>query len=137
MHRGGRVRRRLLHFGIGLDRAPIVFFARGKVASRAGDVGEALPRARLVEFAQRQNLPPGSDWALGWDTPAAQGSSAGQHFARSSIGHLGFTGTSLWVDLEAECAVAMLTNRIHLVAKRSKFALRAEIHDLIREAFAE
>ena len=98
---------------------------------------EALPRARLVEFAQRQNLPPGSDWALGWDTPAAQGSSAGQHFARSSIGHLGFTGTSLWVDLEAECAVAMLTNRIHLVAKRSKFALRAEIHDLIREAFAE
>jgi CubicO group peptidase (beta-lactamase class C family) len=98
---------------------------------------EALPRARLVEFAQRQNLPPGSDWALGWDTPAAQGSSAGQHFSRSSIGHLGFTGTSLWVDLEAECAVALLTNRIHLVAKRSKFALRAEIHDLIREAFAE
>ncbi len=99
--------------------------------------GAALPRERLREFATRQELPPGSDWALGWDTPAAQGSSAGSHFSRQSIGHLGFTGTSLWIDLEADCAVALLTNRIHLVAKRSKFALRAEVHDLIREAFAE
>ncbi len=98
---------------------------------------DAFPRARLAEFATRQNLPPGSDWALGWDTPAAQGSSAGQYFSRSAIGHLGFTGTSLWVDLDAECVVVLLTNRIHLVVKRSKFALRAEIHDLIREAFAE
>lgn len=96
-----------------------------------------FPRARLAEFATRQNLPAGSDWALGWDTPAAQGSSAGQYFSLASIGHLGFTGTSLWVDLDAECVVALLTNRIHLVVKRSKFSLRAEIHDLVREAFAE
>jgi CubicO group peptidase (beta-lactamase class C family) len=98
---------------------------------------DAFPRARLAEFATRQNLPPGSDWALGWDTPAAQGSSAGRHFSRESIGHLGFTGTSLWIDFPAECVVVMLTNRIHLVVKRSKFGLRAEIHDLVREAFAE
>ncbi len=97
---------------------------------------DALPRARLAEFATRQNLPAGSDWALGWDTPAAQGSSAGQYFSRNSIGHLGFTGTSLWVDLDTECVVVMLTNRIHLVVKRSKFSLRAELHDLIREALA-
>ncbi|MBM4381898.1 MAG: serine hydrolase [Deltaproteobacteria bacterium] len=98
---------------------------------------DAFPRARLAEFAAKQNIPPGSDWALGWDTPAAQGSSAGRYFSRNSIGHLGFTGTSIWIDLDAECVVVMLTNRIHLVAKRSKFALRAEIHDLVREAFAE
>ena len=53
----------------------------------------------------------------------------------SSIGHLGFTGTSLWIDLEAEAVVVMLTNRIHLVAKRSQFTLRPMVHDLIREAF--
>jgi len=98
---------------------------------------DTFPRARLAEFAQRQNLPPGSDWALGWDTPAAQGSSAGRWFGGHSIGHLGFTGTSLWIDLDAECVVVLLTNRIHLVVKRSKFTLRSEIHDLIREAFAE
>ncbi len=96
-----------------------------------------LPQARLREFATRQDLPAGSDWALGWDTPAEQGSSAGRFFSRASLGHLGFTGTSLWIDLEAECVAVILTNRIHLVAKRSKFTLRAEIHDLLREAFAE
>jgi CubicO group peptidase (beta-lactamase class C family) len=96
----------------------------------------ALPRERLVEFAARQSLPPGSDWALGWDTPTAGGSSSGRYFSPQSIGHLGFTGTSLWIDFDAQAVVVMLTNRIHLVAKKSKFTLRAEIHDLVREAFA-
>ncbi len=95
-----------------------------------------VSRERLVEFTTRQNLPADSDWALGWDTPTPGGSSSGHHFSAQSIGHLGFTGTSLWIDLAAEAVVVMLTNRIHLVAKRSKFTLRAEIHDLVREAFA-
>ncbi len=97
---------------------------------------DALPADALRRFATRQELPPGSDWALGWDTPAESGSSAGQYFSRASIGHLGFTGTSLWIDPEAECVVVMLTNRTHLVAKKSRFELRPRIHDLIREAFA-
>ncbi len=90
----------------------------------------------LREFFSRQELPSGSDWALGWDTPSPGRSSAGQYFKHPSVGHLGFTGTSLWIDLEAECAVVMLTNRIHLVAKKSRFGLRPIVHDLIREAFA-
>ncbi len=96
----------------------------------------ALPRETLETFATRQDLPPNSDWALGWDTPSPGRSSAGRHFSARSIGHLGFTGTSLWIDLEADCVIVMLTQRVHLIAKKSKFALRAEIHDLIREAFA-
>lgn len=96
---------------------------------------EALPREALRTFAERQGLPEGSDWALGWDTPTEGASSAGRRFSRRSIGHLGFTGTSLWIDLEAECVVVMLTNRVHLVAKKSRFGLRSEIHDLLREAF--
>ena len=84
----------------------------------------------------RQSLPEGSDWALGWDTPTAGTSSAGRYFSPLSVGHLGFTGSSLWIDLENEAIVVMLTNRIHLVAKRSKFTLRPLVHDLIREAFA-
>ena len=63
-------------------------------------------------------------------------SSSGQHFSRASVGHLGFTGTSLWIDLEREAIVVMLTNRVHLVAKRSQFELRPMVHDLIMEAFA-
>ncbi|MFQ5418670.1 MAG: serine hydrolase, partial [Myxococcota bacterium] len=81
-----------------------------------------------------QKLPVGSDWALGWDTPTQGRSSSGQHFSRNSVGHLGFTGTSLWIDLDRGAVVVMLTNRVHLVAKRSKFALRPMVHDAILEA---
>ena len=49
--------------------------------------------------------------------------------------HLGFTGTSLWIDFEKELVVAMLTNRVHQVAKKSRFTLRPEVHDLIVDAF--
>jgi CubicO group peptidase (beta-lactamase class C family) len=94
---------------------------------------DALPRDLLKTFATRQKLPPGSDWALGWDTPTAGASSSGQHFSENSIGHLGFTGTSLWIDLEREAIVVMLTNRVHLVAKKSRFDLRPQVHDLLIE----
>jgi CubicO group peptidase (beta-lactamase class C family) len=98
---------------------------------------DVWPQARLREFTTRQNLPEGSDWALGWDTPTAGASSSGTRFSRNSVGHLGFTGTSLWIDLDAEAVVVLLTNRVHLVAKRSRFELRPVIHDLVREAFEE
>jgi CubicO group peptidase (beta-lactamase class C family) len=97
---------------------------------------DALPRELLKSFATRQRLPEKSDWALGWDTPTEGASSAGRYFSANSIGHLGFTGTSLWIDLESEAVVVMLTNRVHQVAKRSRFELRPLIHDLVREAFA-
>jgi CubicO group peptidase (beta-lactamase class C family) len=94
-----------------------------------------LPRGLLQQFFARQHLPPGSDWALGWDTPTQGASSSGQHFSERSVGHLGFTGTSLWIDLERETIVVLLTNRIHLVAKRSQYKLRPVIHDLVMDSF--
>ncbi|MGE4649332.1 MAG: serine hydrolase domain-containing protein [Myxococcota bacterium] len=97
---------------------------------------QALPQALLRSFTERQDLPADSDWALGWDTPTPGASSSGRYFGARSIGHLGFTGTSLWIDLEREVVVVMLTNRIHQVAKRSRFELRPRVHDLILEAFA-
>ena len=65
--------------------------------------------ATVELFAQRQG-PEGSSRALGWDTPS-ENSSSGRHFSPRSIGHLGFSGCSLWIDLEAGVAVALLTNR--------------------------
>jgi CubicO group peptidase (beta-lactamase class C family) len=49
--------------------------------------------------------------ALGWDT-ATEGSSCGRFFSGSSVGHTGFTGTSLWMDLDRELIVVLLTNRV-------------------------
>ena len=60
--------------------------------------------------------PPGSPRALVFDTPtpeAGQGS-AGRYFSPGSVGHLGFTGTSFWLDLELGQMVILLTNRVHL-----------------------
>jgi CubicO group peptidase (beta-lactamase class C family) len=68
----------------------------------------ASPTIRL--FSQRQIPPAGSSRALGWDTPSVD-SSSGRHFSPHSIGHLGYTGTSLWIDLEQNFAVVLLTNR--------------------------
>ena len=96
---------------------------------------DALPRELLRAFTRRQGLPEKSDWALGWDTPTPGRSTSGRHFSAASIGHTGFTGTSLWIDLEREAIVVMLTNRVHQVAKRSRFELRPLVHDLVREAF--
>jgi CubicO group peptidase (beta-lactamase class C family) len=98
---------------------------------------EVWPQDLLREFTRRQDLPKDSDWALGWDTPTAGASSSGKHFSPQSVGHLGFTGTSLWIDLEREAVVVLLTNRVHLVAKRSRFELRPLVHDLLMEAFQE
>jgi len=94
-----------------------------------------FPGEVVRRFFERQGLPPGSDWALGWDTPTEGQSSSGSHFGRPSVGHLGFTGTSLWMDLERELVVVMLTNRIHPIVKRARFELRPAVHDRIVEAF--
>lgn len=66
-------------------------------------------RDTIETFAQRQ-APEGSSRALGWDTPSKE-SSAGQYFSPHSIGHLGFSGCSLWIDLDASVAAVLLTNR--------------------------
>jgi CubicO group peptidase (beta-lactamase class C family) len=75
--------------------------------------GQPLFDTRTVErFTQRDAVVEGSSRALGWDTPSAP-SSSGQFFSAHSAGHLGYTGTSLWLDLENKLAIALLTNRTY------------------------
>ncbi len=77
----------------------------------------------------------GSTWALGWDTPSAEGSSAGKYFSEGSVGHLGFTGCSLWIDPSRELDVVLLTNRIHPSTENNLIKeFRPKIHDLVMEA---
>jgi CubicO group peptidase (beta-lactamase class C family) len=97
---------------------------------------EALPREWLRRFLTKSEGPKEATWTLGWDTPTPGASSSGSHFTPgATVGHLGFTGTSLWIDLAREAVVVMLTNRVHLVAKRSPFKLRPIVHDLVMESF--
>jgi serine-type D-Ala-D-Ala carboxypeptidase len=64
-------------------------------------------------FFERQARVPGCGRALGWDMPSREGSSAGRFFSRTSVGHLGFPGASVWMDLDKDVQVVLLTNRIH------------------------
>ena len=83
-------------------------------------------------FLSRQEIVPGSTWALGWDTPSEGNSSSGHHFSPNSVGHTGFTGTSIWMDLEKALTVIFLTNRIHPSRSNERIrAFRPKLHDLI------
>ncbi|SLM28961.1 hypothetical protein MTBBW1_1650003 [Desulfamplus magnetovallimortis] len=72
------------------------------------------------------------EMVAGFDTPSPSGSSSGQYFSPESLGHLGFTGTSFWMDIQKELIVVLLTNRVHPSRKNDKIRqFRPMIHDLI------
>ena len=94
-----------------------------------------LPQGLVHEFFTKDGSVRHSTHALGWDTPAPGNSSSGLHFSRRSVGHLGFTGTSLWWDLEKNCHIVLLTNRVHPNRNNEKIKkFRPNIHDLIMQA---
>jgi serine-type D-Ala-D-Ala carboxypeptidase len=97
--------------------------------------GEPILRPQTVElFTTRQNAPKGSSWALGWDTPSAP-SQSGKYFSPRSYGHLGFTGTSLWVDPERQLSVTFLTNRTWPDRRSEAIKqVRPALHNAIVEA---
>jgi CubicO group peptidase (beta-lactamase class C family) len=71
---------------------------------------EQLFTAETIRLFTTRALPAHSSRALGWDTPS-QPSSSGRFFSSHSAGHLGYAGTSLWIDFERRLAVVLLTNR--------------------------
>jgi serine-type D-Ala-D-Ala carboxypeptidase len=79
---------------------------------------------------------PGSTWRLGWDGPAPSGSLAGDLITRAAVGHLAFTGCSLWIDPEREVFVLVLSNRVHpTVREEGPFRqLRRALNDAALEA---
>ena len=99
-----------------------------------GKRGDYLRPETVRKFFTRQDLVNGCTWALGWDTPCPQDSSSGKYFSPRSVGHLGFTGTSIWVDLEQDVIVILLTHRIHPSRDNEKIkTFRPKLHDLIME----
>jgi serine-type D-Ala-D-Ala carboxypeptidase len=98
-------------------------------------VDDFLPRAILEEFFTIDRSVANSRFALGWDTPGRERSASGSAFSARSVGHLGFTGTSIWWDLEKNCHIVLLTNRVHPTGKNDKIRIfRPHIHDLIMKA---
>ena len=93
-----------------------------------------LFEARTVEYFARRQPPEDSSRALGWDTPSEH-SSSGRYFSKHSIGHLGFSGCSLWIDLDAKATVALLTNRTWPDRQSQSIReVRPAFHDAVRAA---
>lgn len=85
-------------------------------------------------FTQRQSAPPGTSRALGWDTPSRP-SQSGKYFGPRSFGHLGYTGTSLWIDPDRELSITLLTNRTWPDCSNQAIKqIRPRFHDAIIEA---
>jgi CubicO group peptidase (beta-lactamase class C family) len=61
-------------------------------------------------FTRREPTPTSTSRALGWDTPSSP-SQSGKYFPTQSYGHLGYTGTSLWIDPARQLSITLLTNR--------------------------
>jgi CubicO group peptidase (beta-lactamase class C family) len=91
-----------------------------------------VPQSLLQEFLTKDETVADSTRALGWDTPSSGKSASGSYFSPRSVGHLGFTGPSVWWDLEKRCHVILLNNRVHPTRKNERIKdFRPHIHDLI------
>jgi len=95
-------------------------------------LGNRYFRSSLIrQFTKRQNSPQGTERAIGWDTPSRNGkSSAGDLYSNNSFGHLGFTGTSIWIDPDSEIIIILLTNRVHPSRYNNKiYSIRRKFHN--------
>jgi CubicO group peptidase (beta-lactamase class C family) len=121
------------HAGLFGTAAAVGAFARAVLRTLAGEPILALPET-MRRFIARASTP-GSSRARGWDTMLPT-SSCGSRLSPTSIGHTGFTGTSLWIDWERDLYVVLLTNRVHPTRENSRIReLRPRVHDAIVEAF--
>ncbi len=126
------------HAGLFSSTPDLLRFAAGILSAVSNDLPaqqrNTLFSAETIEQFAKLQPPQGSSRALGWDTPS-ENSSAGRHFSVHSIGHLGYSGCSLWIDLRAQIAAVLLTNRTW--PDRSNQAIREvrpAYHNAVREA---
>jgi CubicO group peptidase (beta-lactamase class C family) len=129
-------------------------WALGGVAGHAGLFGTASDVERLCRFVLdawkgRTDAAPFSpetvrlflhrrkveERAMGFDVPDPVDPSCGTRFSSGSVGHLGFTGTSFWIDPEQELIVVLLTNRVHPSRENQMIRkFRPQIHDAAARA---
>jgi CubicO group peptidase (beta-lactamase class C family) len=115
------------HAGLFAPVEDVAIFAHAMLSG-----GRPILRPETVElFARRDTTPAGTSRALGWDTPSAP-SQSGKHFGPRSYGHLGYTGTSLWIDPDRQVSISLLTNRTWPVCQNQAIKqVRPAFHDAV------
>jgi CubicO group peptidase (beta-lactamase class C family) len=97
--------------------------------------GHPILRASTIDlFTRPESAPDGTSRVLGWDTPSTP-SQSGKHFSARSFGHLGYTGTSLWIDPGQQLSITLLTNRTWPDCQNQAIKqVRPALHDAVVEA---
>ncbi|HEY4841196.1 MAG TPA: serine hydrolase [Terriglobales bacterium] len=97
--------------------------------------GHPILRASTIDlFTRPESAPDGTSRVLGWDTPSAP-SQSGKHFSARSFGHLGYTGTSLWIDPGQQLSITLLTHRTWPDCQNQAIKrVRPALHDAVVEA---
>jgi len=135
------------HAGLFSTARDLFQFAREIVRARRGE-GRVLSRPSAVRMTTRVARPPGCPRTPGFDTPTRPNpspkgdspgkppcSQAGEHAPADAVGHLGYTGCSMWIDPARETSVILLTNRVVFGSDNRKLsALRPLIHDAVWKA---
>jgi serine-type D-Ala-D-Ala carboxypeptidase len=131
------------HAGLFASAEDLLTFAEWMLTVNSSETAEQLSARPTVrpsvfrEFMRPQNLVPGSSRPLGWDTPSP-GGSAGSRLSPRSFGHLGFTGTSIWIDPDRGLAIILLSNRVNPTRNNPRWApVRGKIADLVMTTLFE
>ena len=120
------------HAGLFGTAGAVGAFARAVLHTLSGQ--PVLARTETLRAFITRGTIPGSSRALGWDTMLPT-SSCGTKLSPTSIGHTGFTGTSLWIDWQRDLYIVLLTNRVHPTRQNEAIrTIRPLVHDAVAEA---
>ena len=123
------------HAGLFGSMADLSVFGLNLRSQLLGTAGLQVRKETAQLFATRAVPTGAGDWALGFMLPSPQGASCGSHFSPASIGHTGFTGTSVWHDPQQDLLVLILSNRVFYGRDNKAFLqLRPKIHDWVYES---
>lgn len=124
------------HAGLFSTAADLGAIAGALCAAWRDDRGAHLVNRDVVRQFWSPAGIPGSVWRLGWDGPSPGSSQAGTRMSRAAVGHLGFTGCSLWIEPERDRWIVLLSNRVHPhVPTDDRFReFRPALHDALLEA---
>ncbi len=124
------------HAGLFSTSEDIAVYAQLLLNGGVYDGRRYLKSSTISLFTQKQSDL--STRALGWDTKSPEHSSAGKYFSPTSYGHLGFTGTSIWIDPVRKLFVILLTNRVCPSRNNQKDSIvRPIVHDAVIEALLD
>jgi len=118
------------HAGLFSTAEDVARFARTMLSG-----GNPILRPETIAlFTRRESSPAGTSRALGWDTPSSP-SQSGKYFGPRSFGHLGYTGTSVWIDPDRQLSITLLTNRTWPDCQNQSIkTIRPTFHNAVVEA---